>query len=124
MLLLGCKGGEERKQAGEVVPPSKELAAEVFYQDYARLVGKDVLTRYAEGVLVTGKVAEVVEMGEPEGMEVAMEAAAGQGISIRFADGGAAARRRKVAAGGTLTVRCRVGGKPAGVIFLLDCVVP
>lgn len=126
MLIVGCTGDDERAAPGvETVAPSTELTAEAFYQDYARLAGPDLLTRYAGGVLVTGVIAQVVDMGDPEGLEISLAVKgrpAGEGISLRFTDGGAQVRRRSSpVVGESITVRCRVGGKPAGVLFLLEC---
>ena len=73
LIAGGCKGADERVAPRRAaVPPSTELTADAFYADFASLSGPELLTRYGEGVLVTGSIAEVVDLGEPEGLEVAL----------------------------------------------------
>lgn len=127
LLAAGCRGGEERAATGLVVSPRQELTAEAFHRDYLALTGADVLTRYAEGVLVTGAIDQVVEQGPPEGLELGLAVPgqpAGEGIALRFADGGAQVRRRQPKVGDALTVRCRVGGRQGALVYLLDCRLP
>jgi len=127
LIASGCKGKSDRAPTVEVVSPRQELTAEAFHRDYLALAGADLLARYAEGVLVTGAVDQVVEQGPPEGLEVGLAIPgrpAGEGIALRFADGGAQVREREPKPGDSLTVRCRVGGRQEQLVYLLDCRLP
>jgi hypothetical protein len=127
LLIAGCKGDAERPKAAEAVSPEQELTAEAFHRDYLGLTGAALLTRYAEGVLVTGTIDQVVEQGAPEGLEVGLAVPGrppGEGIALRFDDGGVRMRRRTPAVGDSITVRCRVGGRQDALVFLLDCQPP
>lgn len=127
LIAAGCKGDAERATTHEVVSPKQELTAEAFHRDYLGLTGPDLLARYAEGVLVTGAIDEVVEQGPPEGLELGLAVPghpAGEGIALRFADGGVRARGRAPKAGDAITVRCRVGGRQGALVYLLDCELP
>lgn len=111
------KGGEG---AGKDVP---QMTAAEFYKDYSSLKGADRLNKYGDGVAITGQVIKSVYLGEDEGVQLQL-GVDGQGhIAARFEDGGAAARKKKIKVGDTVSLRCQFNGKPDAVLFLVDCVL-
>jgi hypothetical protein len=117
-LLVACHGGGDddgKKQRG--VPA--ELTAADLYRDYSALRSTAVLETYSGGVVVTGTIAKVVELGD-EGLQIWLAVDRGA-IAMAFADLGAEARQKGLRAGGTLRARCQIGGKPEDVLFLTAC---
>jgi len=118
-LLVSCRGGgdDDSDKKDRSVPA--ELTAADLYRDYSKLRGTAVLETYAGGVVVTGTVSKVVELGE-EGLQIWLAVDQGA-VALSFADLGAEVRQKGVKAGATLRARCQVGGKPEEVLFLTAC---
>jgi hypothetical protein len=114
-----CGGGDDKDQKGRGV--ATEQTAVDLYRDYSKLRGTDVLDTYAGGVVVTGAVSQVVELGE-EGVQIWLTVDRGA-VALAFADLGAEVRRKGVRAGTELRARCQIGGKPDEVLFLTGCVL-
>jgi len=117
-LLVACHGGDDdggKKQRGTPA----ELTAADLYRDYSALRSTAVLETYAGGVVVTGTISKVVELGD-EGLQIWLAVDRGA-IAMAFADLGAEARQKGLRAGGTLRARCQIGGKPEEVLFLTAC---
>jgi hypothetical protein len=120
-LLAACRGGGDDGDGKRRRGVATEVTAAELYRDYAALRGTDVLDAYAGGVVVTGTVAEVVELGD-EGLEVRFAVDRGA-LALAFIDLGAEARRLGIRRGVQLRARCQVGGKPQDTLFLTACVL-
>ena len=119
-LLVACRGGDDDDgKKGRAAPA--ELTAADLYRDYSALRGTAVLETYAGGVVVTGTISRVVELGD-EGLQIWLAVDRGA-VALAFADQGAEARQKGLRSGAALRARCQVGGKPEEVLFLTACVL-
>jgi hypothetical protein len=117
-LLVACHGGDDDDGKQERKAPAELTAAEL-YRDYSALRSTAVLETYAGGVVVTGTVAKVEELGD-EGLQVWLAVDRGA-VALAFADLGAELRQKNLRPGAALRARCQVGGKPEEVLFLTAC---
>ena len=121
LLLAACRGGGADDKGKAKRGPAGELTAAELHREYSKLRGTDLLETYAGGVVVTGTVSQVIELGE-EGLQIALAVDRG-GVTLAFADLGIAARNKGLRPGVELRARCQIGGKPEDVLFLTACVL-
>jgi hypothetical protein len=112
------KAGKAEEQALAEVPA---VDAAAFYREYSGLKGAILLERYSAGVVVTGAVVKVVDLGGDEGRQLWLAVDGPGHIAVKFQDGGADARKKKIQAGEIVSVACQINGKPADVLFLVSC---
>jgi hypothetical protein len=121
---VACRGDDGDKSAEVTAAAAAPAVQSVdFYRDYAALSGAELLERYGAGVTVSGEVEKRVVLGRNEGVQLWLAAPPPGQIAVRFRDG-PAVRRRKIRVGEVVTVTCQLGGKPADVLFLVDCLLP
>jgi hypothetical protein len=118
-LLVACHGGGDSADGKKDRGPPSELTAADLYRDYSALRGTAVLDTYAAGVVVTGTIAKVEELGD-EGLQIWLAVDRGA-VALAFADLGAEVRQKTLRAGAALRARCQVGGKPEEVLYLTAC---
>lgn len=120
VALAGCKETGESGEGGKAgeIPA---LTAPEFYNDYSALKGADLLKKYKDGVIVTGQVKKLVDLGKDEGLQVWLTVEGPGHIAARFQDGGDAARKQKLKAGDDIKLRCQISGKPDTVLFVGNC---
>ena len=112
--LLAAVGACEADPAREAREP---VSATALYADYDARRGADLLERYEKGVTVRGTVIQSLDLG-PEGHQIALAAGHGR-VLLRFGQPPTAT----IDAGHEVTARCRIGGMPADVLYLLDCLL-
>ena len=99
-------------------PPT--LTAPEFFADYSSLQGMEVLDKYGDGVVVSGKVLRTIE--EMDGsLVVWLDAGDGKWVSLGFADKGEAAKAQGVAKDSEVTAACKVGGAMDSYVMNIDC---
>lgn len=120
-LVAACRGGgDDDSRDKQRAAPAEQTAADL-YRDYSKLRGTAVLDTYAGGVVVTGTVSKVEELGE-EGLQIWLAVDRGA-VALAFADLGAEVRQKGLRAGAELRARCQIGGKPEEILFLTACVL-
>lgn len=120
-----CGKGDE-KAGGKKEPAALPVVeAPALYRDYGAMKGAARLEKYGRGVVVSGAVTRRINLGEAEGVQLwlAVEGAEPAHIAARFQDNGSAVMKKKVKPGEIVALRCQIGGKPAEVLFLADCVL-
>lgn len=127
LAAAACGGEAEKTEAAGDKADKQALAevpavdAAVFYREYSGLKGAILLERYSAGVVVTGAVVKVVDLGGDEGRQLWLAVEGPGHIAVKFQDGGADARKKKIQAGEIVSVACQINGKPADVLFLVSC---
>lgn len=119
--LVACRGGGDDDDGKRRRRVATDVTAAELYRDYSGLHGAEVLDAYAGGVVVSGAVAEAVELGD-EGLEVRFAVDRGA-VALAFIDLGVEARRKGIRRGVQLRARCQVSGKPQDTLFLTACVL-
>ncbi|HTE55587.1 MAG TPA: hypothetical protein VK698_32255 [Kofleriaceae bacterium] len=123
----GCgERGDEQSAAPQGPGGVPSVQAAEFYRAYSTLSGAELLEKYGAGVMVTGPVQKRVDLGGDAGVQLwlAVDAPGPGHVAVKFRDSGAAAQKQKVAPGEIVAVTCQINGKPADVLFLVDCVLP
>lgn len=122
-LVAGCRDDEAAAPAEEGPRPIPTLQAAELHRSYSTMSGADLLREYGSGVTVTGTVQKRIDAGGSEGVQLRLAAGPPGHVLVRFHDG-PALRKRKFKTGEVVTVTCQIGGKPADVLFLVDCALP
>jgi hypothetical protein len=122
-LVAACRDDEATAPAEEAARPIPTLQAADLHRGYSKMSGADLLREYGSGVTVTGTVQKRIDVGGSEGVQLRLAADPPGHVLVRFHDG-PALRRRKFKTGEVVTVTCQIGGKPAEVLFLVDCALP
>ena len=93
------------------------VSAAALYVDYDARRGADLLERYDKGVTVRGTVIQSLDLG-PEGHQIALAASPGR-VLLRFRQPPTAT----IDPGHEVLARCRIGGMPDDVLYLIDCLL-
>lgn len=119
-LVAGCRDDEAAAPAEEPARPIPILQAAELHRAYSKKSGAALLREYGSGVTVSGAVQKRIDAGGGEGVQLRLAADPPGHVLVRFRDG-AALRRRTFRTGEVVTVTCQIGGKPADVLYLVDC---
>lgn len=115
-----AKGSDTTASKPKAAAGPAELTAPAFFADYSSLEGMEVMDKYGDGVVVSGKVLRTIE--EMDGsLGVWLDAGGGHWVSLKFADQGEAAKAKGVAADAEVTAKCQVGGATDKYVMNIDC---
>jgi len=112
-----AEGGEAAAAAGPLT-----MQAPALFDDFNKpgADGMALLDKYRAGVVVTGTVTNTItEMDNS--VSVMLDAGGTHKMSVGFTDKGAAASKKGVKAGDSLTATCKVGGSDGNLMMLIDC---
>jgi hypothetical protein len=123
--LGACGKGGDKADDRKEPPGLPKLEAAALYRDYGSMKGAARLEKFGRGVVVSGAVTKRINLGEAEGVQLrlAVDAPDPAHVAARFQDNGAAVVKKKIRPGEIVSLRCQIGGKPAEVLFLADCVL-
>jgi hypothetical protein len=109
--------------AAKPQPPSGSaptLTAPAFFKEFNTLVGAQAMTRYKNGLVVSGSVLRTIK--EMNGSQhVWLDATGGNYISLAFADKGASVVAKGIKKGDSVTARCDLLGGIDKYIMVGSC---
>jgi len=129
LTMSACKkdeaggGGAAGEAAGDDKAAAKDapkMSAAELMADLPTLKGMDAMTKFRDGVELSGKVLRTGQEMD-ESTFVHLDAGDGKWVAMTFTDQGADAKSRGLAAGVDVAALCKVGGYVDNYVMVIDC---
>lgn len=129
-LTVGCKKKSVKK--GDLTARTVKrtgggvlkFGASAFFNDYSSLKGFAAMKKYmGKKVAINGAVLRAFDFGAGGGYQLWLKAGGNNRLVVKFADQGAAAKKKGFKADSPVRVLCNISGKSGLAIHLSSCIL-